>query len=158
MAESNTNLYKCLSGLLSGLTKVNGNLVKYEDEMNELLYTLGTYNLDEEDAKMGYSIRYIDDLAGKSTYELKNGIYRTALTQDTTFILPDVADTTYMHEILLTVKIDSAVPLYITFKDESNNVITPMDVNEWDDGDVVEYLCRYESFLQKWCVMPMKMS
>lgn len=161
MSEPNTNLYKCLSGLLSGLTCVNKNFVEYDDNLVDLLLKLGQMNMSPADERMSYSTRTITDLTGSGPFSLAlDFIYRITITEDTTFILPNISDVSLMHEILITVKFNHGnnYPLYVTFKDSQNNTIEPMDINDWDDGDVVEYLCRYESLLGKWCIMPMKMS
>jgi len=147
-------LYSCLSGLLYGVSGVNDNFKEYDKSLSGFLTMIGELDVDPIEQRMAYSRRFIDDLTGSSSYTLTDGIYRSVISQDTTFVLSTPEDTSILHEILITVKFTDVY--YVTFKDASNNTIDTTDLNDWDQNDVVEYLCRWESFLNKWVVMPMK--
>lgn len=152
--DSSSNLYCCLSGLLSGLSGVHRNFKIYDEDLADLYAAVGEIDVSPSESRMGYSRRYIEDLTGASTYTLEDGIYRTAVSQNTTFVLSDPEDDTIFHEILITVKFNNVYN--VIFKDGNGNTLETQGTNAFDQNDVVEYLCRYESFLSKWCIIPMK--
>ena len=159
---SETNLSNVLSSLYQGVSGVYENFLDYDDELSGLLSAVQAIDIDAqgESETIAYSVKpKIITLAGSTTYALEDSkIYNTVLVADTTFTLPAIEDLSILHEIILTVKFDGN-PWYATFRDSSNNEISTMDGgnNYWSAGDVVQYLCRYEPFLLKWVVMPMKL-
>ena len=151
-----TVLSECLSGVFTGISGVNRNFIKYDTDLAELLSEMSDIDEDPQDARMTFSKRWIDTLTGSTQYTLSDGIYQIELGADTTFILPTPEDLTIFHEIVITAKYTNQYD--VTFKDGNNTTLSTLTSNDWDVNDVVEYLCRYENFLNKWCIMSMKMN
>jgi len=85
-----------------------------------------------------------------------SAVYRHSPSAAPTYTLPDVEDDTVLHEITLSVLFSASVQT-CTFQDSSGNTVTPLSAPHIGAGTVVSYLCRYESLLGRWCVMPVVM-
>lgn len=85
-----------------------------------------------------------------------SAVYRHSPSAAPTYTLPAVEDDTVLHEITLSVLFSVAVQT-CTFQDSSGNTVTPLSTPHIGAGTVVSYLCRYESLLDRWCVMPVVM-
>lgn len=142
----------CISGQAATISSLSGEL----DGLKNLV--MGGIDYEAiQDTIVFNSKPAITTLSGDTSYELEDGkCYRAELSYDADFILPDVSDANVWHELNLTVKFDGAY--LATFKDTLNHELTPLDENEWDNGDVVQYLCRYENYLSKWVIMPVRVS
>ena len=66
------------------------------------------------------------------------------------YTLPDVADVTVEHCVILTVKFTNVVSL--AFHDASGNTIAPWNTITIVQNDVVEYLCKYDQMQSKWVI------
>lgn len=100
------------------------------------------------------SLQTFTNLESASLHTLSdNTFYKTIVAQEnTTFKFPNVSNNGVVHEIIIVCKFNSA---YATlFTDASNNILQVDDINEWDAGDVVQYFCRFEEYLNKWVIMP----
>ena len=66
------------------------------------------------------------------------------------YTLPNVDDTSVEHCVILTVKFTSTISA--VFQDESGNTIATANEVPVSEGDVVEYLCKYDPLQSKWVV------
>ena len=80
-----------------------------------------------------------------------NTYMNTELTQGAK---PVTAIDNRTHECILTVKFSSTVLTY-EFQDSAGNTLVPLPLNgDIETGSVVTFLCRYESLLSQWVIMP----
>lgn len=155
-------LYTTISGIVDGLSGVHSNFKEYDAELSGLLSTVGqVHDLIVNGAATMDVINYntntrITTLAGSTSYILEDAhIYRCELIDDTTFFMPEILNEDVFHEIVLSVKFPTVY--YTSFKLQDSTALTINGQNDWDPGDVVQYMIRYESLLtQKWQITPVK--
>ena len=66
------------------------------------------------------------------------------------YTLPDVSDTTVEHCVIITVEFANVLSL--AFRDPRGNVISPWNSLSIVQGDVVEYLCKYDPIQSQWVI------
>ena len=72
------------------------------------------------------------------------------------YILPDVSDASVEHCIILTVKFVNTVSL--AFQDTSGATVSTWNDVMIEDGDVIEYLCKYDPLQAKWVIFAGRMN
>ena len=146
--EGLSSLIESLSGLQQQLEQGQGG--QQQEEVIEV-----------DDGDIVYSVHpTVIVLSGDTSYELENDkFYRCSISDDTTFELPTVQsnDLTELHEIYLVTFFQTADE--VTFINSATNAaVTPLDENEWDPYDVVQYICRYEPYVSGWVIIPSKIA
>ena len=164
MSDANNALQSSLFGLFGAVKGVNSNFLRYDASLSSLMSQLSGMQEQLDNAPeisqdtMVYTIKpTYTILSGDNEYSLQDSkFYRSVIVEDTTFSLPAIEDENTLHEINLTIKLSGIY--YLTFEDANGENVETMDVNAWDTGDVVNYVCRYEPFLSKWCIVPVQLN
>lgn len=81
--------------------------------------------------------------------------YRHEPQSSSVYRLPAVAaNSTVLHEIVLSIKFSSTVLTY-EFQDSAGNTLVPLPLNgDIEAGSVVTFLCRYNPLLSQWVIYP----
>lgn len=92
--------------------------------------------------------------AATSEYTLSWGRFAHTPSLASVYVLPAVSDGSITNDITLSIKFSSTVLTY-EFQDSDGTTLVPLPLNgDIEAGSVVTFLCRYESLLSQWVIMP----
>jgi hypothetical protein len=92
--------------------------------------------------------------AATTEYILSWGRFAHSPSLASVYVLPAVADGSITNDITLSIKFSSSVLTY-EFQDSAGNTLVPLPLNgDIEAGSVISFLCRYESLLSQWVIMP----
>jgi hypothetical protein len=92
--------------------------------------------------------------AATTAYTLVEGVQSHTPEAASVYTLPAITGATRTHECILTIKFSASVLTY-EFQDSAGNTLVPLPLNgDIEAGSVVTFLCRYNSLLSQWVIMP----